>query len=157
MSKQSRDEIVAAIANAARASQNQTDLLDEAACEMLGINRTDHRCIDILDRHRRMTAGELAEASGLTTGAVTAVLDRMERAGYARRVRDTVDRRRVLVELTPKAHRAVGRIYGPLGDAYVKQMARYTTDQLALILEFLEHGHEVASAHVDRVRALKRS
>jgi DNA-binding MarR family transcriptional regulator len=157
MSKQKRTEIVVAISHEARASQNQTDLLDEAAAEILGINRTDHRCMDILDRHARLTAGELAEASGLTTGAVTSVLDRLERAGYARRVRDTVDRRRVLVQLTPKARRLAGRIYGPLAQAHAKQFDRYTTEQLALILEFIRDGHEVGASQLARVKAMRKT
>jgi DNA-binding MarR family transcriptional regulator len=57
-------------------------------CQKLGINRTDLRCLNIVDNQGPMTAGRLAELSGLTTAAVTTVLDRLERAGYARRVRN---------------------------------------------------------------------
>src|SRR5437588_10284820 len=89
-----------------RANQRATDVVDELICQLLGINRTDARCLDILDQSGSMSAGDLAEASRLTTGAITAVIDRLERAGYARRVPDPSDRRRVLVELTPKADAA---------------------------------------------------
>src|SRR5437588_5726183 len=86
-----------------RAGQRATDVLDELLCQLLGINRTDARCLDILEQEGGMSAGDLAEASRLSTGAITAVLDRLERAGYARRVPDPSDRRRVLVEATSKA------------------------------------------------------
>src|SRR5919109_1824865 len=94
-----------------RASQNATDRFDQAVADALGLNRTDMRCLDILDREGRMTAGRLAEATGLTTGAVTTVLDRLEQAGYARRVRDTDDRRRVYVEVTEETRRRAGSFY----------------------------------------------
>jgi DNA-binding MarR family transcriptional regulator len=85
-----------------RRSQNATDRFDQAVADALGMNRTDMRCIDVLQREGPVTAGRLAEATGLTTGAMTTALDRLERAGYARRTRDAADRRRVVVELTPK-------------------------------------------------------
>jgi hypothetical protein len=74
---------------------------DEVAYEKLGINRTDGRCLDIVENQGPLTAGELAELSGLTTAAVTSVLDRLEQAGYARRVRSEPGQRQVMVELTP--------------------------------------------------------
>src|SRR4030081_192565 len=83
-----------------RAGQRATDAIDEASGRLLGINRTDGHCMDLLDERGQMTAGHLAEATGLTTGAITAVLDRLEKLGYVHRIRDTADRRRVLVELT---------------------------------------------------------
>ena len=100
MSRQSKDELIAELSNEVRASQSATDQMDDAACRALGINRTDGRCLDIVDREGPVSAGRLAEASGLTTAAVTAVIDRLEKVGYARRLSDANDRRRVLVELT---------------------------------------------------------
>ena len=91
-----------------RANQRPTDVVDELVSQLMGINRTDSRCMDILDQHGSMSAGDLAEASRLTTGAITAVIDRLERAGFARRVPDPSDRRRVLVELDAEGVR--GRV-----------------------------------------------
>ncbi|HZD79103.1 MAG TPA: MarR family transcriptional regulator, partial [Actinomycetota bacterium] len=67
-----------------RAAQTASDVLDEAAVGVMGINRTDGRCLEIMERSGGLTAGRLASESGLTTGAVTAVLDRLEQAGYVR-------------------------------------------------------------------------
>src|SRR3978361_161963 len=113
MSRQSKSELIAELADEVRAGQVAVDLMDDAACRAMGINRTDGRCMDIIDREGPVAAGRLAEASGLTTAAVTAVLDRLEKAGYARRLADPPDRRRVLVELTPLMRERGQVIWGP--------------------------------------------
>ena len=86
-----REALLQQLGDAVREFQRAADAMDDAACARLGINRTDARCMDVLDHRGRMTAGELAQASGLSTGAVTGVLDRLERLGYVRRLRDTED------------------------------------------------------------------
>src|ERR1700730_14985605 len=86
------DELITEV----RRSQNATDRFDQAVADALGLNRTDMGCLDLIE-----PAGPVQ--TGLPSGAITTVLDRIERAGYARRVSDASDRRRVLVELTPKA------------------------------------------------------
>ncbi len=135
-----------------RAGQRATDAVDEAAAQALGVNRTDSKCIDILDQHGQMSAGELARQSGLTTGAVTAVLDRLERAGYVRRVADPDDRRRVLVELTPQLKRTIEELMGPLGDTGAPLLDRYSDEQLELLIEFTRVGRELQERHADWLR-----
>ena len=102
MSKDSRDELIEAFVAAVRASQTATEMLDAAIADHLGIHPTALRCLDILDQGGPMTAGKLAERARLSPGATTALLDRLEEKGLARRTRDTTDRRRVLVEATPE-------------------------------------------------------
>ena len=97
-----------------RLQQIASDKMDDAFCRMTGINLTDGRCLDLLDVHEGLTAGELAEAASLSPGAVTTVLDRLERMGLVTRTRDEADRRRVLVELTPKARELAYSAYGPV-------------------------------------------
>ena len=86
-----------------RGSQNATARFDQAVADAAGLNRTDMRIIAALDQEGPVPAGRLAEVTGLSSGAMTTALDRLERAGYARRARDTGDRRRVLGELTEQA------------------------------------------------------
>jgi DNA-binding MarR family transcriptional regulator len=131
--------------------QTSVDAFDEAAAESLGLNRTDLRCVSRLYTRGPMTAGELANASGLTAGALTTALDRLEQAGYATRVRDTADRRRVLVELTPLAHRRIGELWDPVGDEGKKELGRYTRDQLLLIRDFLDRSIALQTRHIDRL------
>ena len=154
MSSELREELIQKLNHAVREQQNVVDEFDEAACHVLGINRTDARCMDILDRAGRMTAGELAAASGLSSGALTALLDRMERAGYVRRTHDTVDRRRVFVEMTDEARAAAEEIWGPIAEQALAGWDAYTDDQLRFILGFVEGARDFLSAHIDRVRAM---
>jgi DNA-binding MarR family transcriptional regulator len=137
-----------------RMHQNAQDAFDDLACHQLGINRTDGRCLDILDQNRRMTAGELAKASGLTTGAITTLLDRLERKGYVRRIRDEVDRRRVLVEPTEEARRRTWEIWGPIAEEAGADFARFTDEELIFLRDFLRGGREFLARHTARVRAL---
>jgi DNA-binding MarR family transcriptional regulator len=125
---------------------------DQVTADRLGINRTDRNCLDVIQRHGGVTAGELAREAGLTTGAVTAVLDRLEDKGYVRRVRDTEDRRRVKVEVTPEFHEEAKRIYWPLMEEWAEIMRRPTVQQLEAMVEFMREANEVKPRHIGRVR-----
>jgi DNA-binding MarR family transcriptional regulator len=132
-----REEASKQLADAIRTYHVAFEAVDDAACEYMGINRTDLRCLDILGRAGPMTAGRLAEESKLTNAAVTVVLDRMERAGYMRRVRDTVDRRRVMVDATPQAHKRAWALYGKIAENLHEQLERYSDEELELLRDFL--------------------
>jgi DNA-binding MarR family transcriptional regulator len=140
-----------------RQSQNATDRFDQAVADALGLNRTDMRCLDVVDREGPVPAGRLAEATGLTTAAITTVLDRLERAGYARRVRDPNDRRRVLVELTPAARRAAGSFYEPHAALADSLYDRYTQEEIELLLEFIRFGREFNEREAARVEEESRA
>jgi DNA-binding MarR family transcriptional regulator len=155
MSRQSRKEILGdRLGDLIRESQRGTDITDDLLCQLLGINRTDSRCLDILDQRGQMSAGALAQESGLSTGAITAVIDRLHKAGYAERVPDPADRRRVLVELTDKA-RAAGYelMAGPMVAAGEKLLERYSERDLELIIDFMERGAEIREHHIEWLRA----
>jgi DNA-binding MarR family transcriptional regulator len=154
MSRRSKDELIREVIQLAREHQAANDAFDVVAYEKLGINRTDGRCLDILENQGPMTAGRLAELSGLTTAAVTAVLDRLEKAGYARRVRDQKDRRQVIVELTPLLAERGAKIWGPLGKEAVAEIGRLSAEQLKLVMEFFRRGRDVNRRHIERVRSL---
>jgi DNA-binding MarR family transcriptional regulator len=131
-------------------------IADQAVADYLGINRTDARCLDIIGRLGGVSAGRLARESGLSTGAVTTVLDRLERAGYARRTSDPGDRRRVLVALTPAAREANEMLFGPLVESSTAQLSRYSEAQLALLRDYHRDGRALLEAHAERVRGLLR-
>ncbi len=136
-----------------RSSQRATDAVDELIAELLGVNRTDSRCLDILDQHGRMSAGQLAELSGLSTGAITAVIDRLEQASYAQRIADPNDRRRVLVELTPKTRELSWELMGePMTEAAKPLTDRYSTEELELLLDFTLRSRELQERHADWLR-----
>lgn len=137
-----RQAVLHELTAAVRAGQVATDMVDQAVADLLGVHRTDMRCMDVLDQRGRMTAGQLAEASGLTTGAVTAMLDRMERAGYITRVRDSEDRRRVLVELTPHAKLEGQKLYASHAERWAEASKRYSDHDLEVLLDFVRLGLE---------------
>ena len=141
---------------AIRAQQNAVDQMDEAAAAFLGINRTDARALDILDQRGPMTAGELAQAMGLSTGAVTTVLDRMERTGFARRVRDQDDRRKVVAEVTEEGRHRSWEIYAPLAERGFEELSRLTDRQLVTIRDLLNRGTEFLIEYAERVREMTR-
>jgi len=119
------------------------DRLDEAVAAQFGLNRTDLRCLGILYRRGRVTAGELADESGLTPGAITTVLDRMERGGYANRVADPADRRRVLVISTAATREVGARLYGEIEVAGRAELEERSADELTLIRDYLRRAREV--------------
>ena len=136
-----------------RHNGNQDRAFDHLAAELLGVNDTDLDCLNIIERRGGVTAGELAEESGLTTGAVTGVIDRLERAGYARRSADEADRRKVVVEVTPAFYERAERIWGPMAREWQELIGgRFTGDQLDVIAEFLSTTTEIGRRHIDRLR-----
>jgi DNA-binding MarR family transcriptional regulator len=153
MSRDRKEQLLHELGDEIRASQRATDTVDELVCELLGINRTDGRCLDILDHQGRMTAGRLGELSGLSSGAVTGVIDRLERGGYARRVPDPEDRRRVLVELTEKTQELSWELMGgPMSEAARPIIERYSEKQLELLLAFTRRGREIQERHAEWLR-----
>jgi DNA-binding MarR family transcriptional regulator len=153
---ESRDDVLSEVAEELRLSGVTNDIADQVVADYLGLNRTDTRCLDIIERLDGVSAGRLASEAGLSTGAVTTVLDRLERAGYARRVQDPGDRRRVLVELTPAARRELQELYAPLTDATMRQLEGYTTDEVSLVRDFMRDNRRLNEAHAERVRARRR-
>jgi DNA-binding MarR family transcriptional regulator len=142
------DELIAAF----RDSGNQDSAFDNLAAERLGVSRTDLHCLNAIENGGGLTAGQLAQAVGLTSGAVTGVIDRLERAGFARRVADPGDRRRVKVEVTPEFYARAGQIWGPLKADWEAELAgRFSAAELTRITEFLRLTSEVGQRHIERL------
>jgi DNA-binding MarR family transcriptional regulator len=149
-------EIFDELVNEIRRSQTATDRFDQAVADALGLNRTDMRCLDVLEREGSVSAGRLAQATGLTSGAMTTALDRLERIGYVRRVRDASDRRRVLVELTPKAQGEAGRFYREHEVRSELAYQSYSAQQLELLLRFIREGREFNEEQAARLEQQNR-
>ncbi len=148
-----KDHLIRDLADAVRAMQRATDSMDQATADYCGINRTDGNCLDLLHERGAMTAGQLAEQAGLSPGAITTVLDRLEANDYVRRVRDADDRRRVMVQVTERMLEITERLYGPLAQAVV-WLRRYSEEELSAILEFVVNSTEVQLERAAEIRAL---
>jgi DNA-binding MarR family transcriptional regulator len=157
MSRELRDELLASLNEEFRLQGVVNDIADQAVADLMRLNRTDARCLDIIERLGQVSAGRLARESGLSTGAVTTVLDHLERAGFARRVPDPADRRRVLVEITPETRRLVDEIYGPLAAAGFQELDHYSEAELVLLRDFLRRARVLQEEHIERVRARLRA
>src|SRR5579872_1742915 len=143
----SRTELIQGIREAASRTGARFILFHQAMAERLGLNLIDLRCLTLAQGEEDMTPGKFAELTGLTTGAITGVIDRLEKARLVKRERDPHDRRRVIVKLLPARKGELDALFAPLGRAMHQALERYTDEQLALILSFFNnHQSCVASA-----------
>jgi DNA-binding MarR family transcriptional regulator len=122
---------------------------DEGLAKKLKLSRTDMRCLDLIGRLGPITAGHLAEESGLTTGAVTFILDRLEEAGMVTRRRDTEDRRRVWVEIVPATRQRLEGLQQPVADEMRQVARRFKADELAIVRDFMRQAKEVFQRQVN--------
>ena len=136
-----------------RTSSAQGVIFSQAMAERLGLNPTDLECLGILSDLGPLTAGQLAELTGLTTGAITGLVDRLEKRGYARRVSDPSDRRRVIVEPVAERVQAIDALFQPLKQATAELCARYSDEELALVLDFLTRCGALLQTETSRLRA----
>jgi DNA-binding MarR family transcriptional regulator len=131
-------------------------LLSQAVADSVGINPTDLEALDLLRRHGLLATGRLAELTGLSTGgAITALIDRLERAGSIRREPDPADRRRVLVRaVLEQAVGELGPLYAELQAEMRALLADYSDEEIDLILGFTARSNQIAAAQIARVRRL---
>jgi DNA-binding MarR family transcriptional regulator len=143
-----REEIIQAIVEKFKEMSIETIMFHQAIADVLGLHITDHKCLDLIHRFGAMPAGRLGELTGLTTGAVTGIIDRLEKAGYVRRTDDPKDRRRTIVEPTRnrKLERKIEMIFMPLHERMHKLLSSYSESELAFLLDamtqFIEQTRE---------------
>jgi DNA-binding MarR family transcriptional regulator len=149
----SKQSAVERVARAADEFGDAAGVVDEAAAAVFGVNRTDLRILGTVLRGP-LTAGQVATAVHLSPAAATTAIQRLAARGYLTREPDPDDRRRAVVALTASARELIERIYGPVGEAGVAALQRWTTSELELIADFLERGRALQLAQADRIRAL---
>lgn len=127
-----------------------TVMFHAKVAERLGLSATDHKCLDLAIRAGEpLTAGRLAQLSGLTTGAVTAVIDRLEKLGYARRVRSETDRRRVFIELPEDQLARVNEITSSLGRSAEAILEKYSAQDQQKIISCLRELTNALRGYAD--------
>src|SRR3954453_11829976 len=130
----------------------QGSFLGQTVAIRFGLSESDIETLEQLIDMGASTAGKLAEVTGLTSGAVTRVIDRLEQAGFVRRVADPADRRRVIVEVVPEKIAAVQSTLNRVGSASAQEIGRYTDAQLALITAFLTRMEQITRDEAPNLR-----
>jgi DNA-binding MarR family transcriptional regulator len=153
-----REEIIQAIIEKRREMSTETIMFHQAVADIFGLHITDHKCLDLIHRYGAMPAGRLAELTGLTTGAVTGIIDRLEEAGYVRRTDDPKDRRRIIVEPTKnkKWERKIETIFIPLHERMHKLLSSYSDSELAFLLDVLTKTLDQSHQELMRLRRLQK-
>jgi DNA-binding MarR family transcriptional regulator len=130
-----------------RIVSTQTVFLHQAIAQTVGLNATDTKCIDLILRGPggSVTAGWLSEMTGLTTGAITHILDRLDKRKFVERVRDTQDRRKVFVRVRPESLEPLIPKYDAIGRAFLSFMERYSDKELQLICEYMEEASKISA------------
>lgn len=142
-----------------RTMSTQTVFLHQALAQSEGLNATDTKCIDLVLRAppEGATAGWLSDMSGLSTGAITHILDRLEKRGFIQRQRDTQDRRKVFIRVRQESLEPLAPKYEAIGKAYMRVVEQYSDEQLQLICEYLQKTSEISQREMAKVIAENRS
>ncbi|MFA1539837.1 MarR family winged helix-turn-helix transcriptional regulator [Actinomadura monticuli] len=132
-----------------------TVLLHHATASKAGLNVTDAQCVNALMLDGPQTPGQLAQLMGITTGgAITAVIDRLERAGYVKRTRDRDDRRRVIIELVAENVAGFGRYFEPISRAFYERLATYTAEEIDVLLRWITENNAAMPGIIEEIRDL---
>src|ERR1700722_2724983 len=131
-------------------------MVHQSVGRVVGLSAVERKCIDVLRRLGPVTAGTIAEHTGLTTGAVTGLMDRLEKAGYVRRERDPHDRRKVVVQLLPNEEMdaLLATAFGPFGDDMAKIAANYSEAERRVIADWIARTTEALVANTHRIMTL---
>ncbi|OPG08420.1 MarR family transcriptional regulator [Microbispora sp. GKU 823] len=145
--------------NENRLAATRAVLFHAAVASRAGLNVTDVNCLALLDKEGPMTPGRLAQWTGLSRGgAVTAVIDRLEKGGFVRRRRDAADRRQVIVELVRDgAYAELQEIFVRFGKAYTALIEEYTDAELAVLLDFVRRSNEIIRGQIAETAGPPRS
>lgn len=155
-SQHRRDVVIERFATLGRQLSQATVFFHEQIAEHVGLSATDHKCLDLaVQAEQPLTAGQIAELSGLSTGAVTGVIDRLERAGFVRRVRDPHDRRKVLVEVSRGSLARYGNVYDGLTAALDRSLVDYTDGELNAIERFVRDMIAALRGEAERLAAVR--
>jgi DNA-binding MarR family transcriptional regulator len=153
-SRPTKQTTIDALVDAFRLNGNLDRAFDNLAARRLGVNLTDLQCLSVIQSRGGVTAGELAAEAGLTSGAITGVIDRLERAGYAAREPDPTDRRRVTIAVTPAFYAAAEGIWAPAKEDWDATLAaRFSGAELDVALRLLDVTNDVARRQLDRLAA----
>jgi len=152
-----RKELILAVKMAGREQSSANVRLLNTIGAQLGLSINDEKALDILNQYGPLTAGAIAEHTGLATPSVTALIDRLEKKDFVRRVRDPEDRRRVIVTLNPQRFAELYALFGSLVHSMDEMLAPYSDEQLLVILDFLGRSSQFMRAEASRLNQESRA
>lgn len=152
--RRARSELLESLEKGFRDSSMVGIMLHQTIAERLGLHITDHKCMGLLCEFGPLSAGKLAELTGLTTGAITGVLNRLEKRGYARRIPNPKDRRNINVEAL-NVEKFYGRMNDLLGSLHKRMTAlssKYSIEEMSLIDNFIKYAVAISREETFRLR-----
>jgi DNA-binding MarR family transcriptional regulator len=149
-----RAALLRELEHAVRRSSALGVIFGQTVASNAGVSSSDLECLDFLNLEGRVTAGRLAEVTGLTTGAITGVVDRLEKAGFVRRARDDSDRRKVFIEIVPENIARVGRFYEHLQRSMMQVWSTYSDTELKLLLRFMIQSSETMLGAIEHLKTM---
>ncbi|AME06505.1 MarR family transcriptional regulator [Bacillus siamensis] len=135
-----------------RKMATRTILFHQAAAQSLGLFPTDLKSADILNEAGPMTAGELGKKTGLSTGSVTALIDRLEKAGYVMRKKDPEDKRRVIIVPLTAGKANVKQLFSSLSQSTISLCRQYKEEELHLIFDFLKKVTDIMEDELEKLK-----
>jgi DNA-binding MarR family transcriptional regulator len=149
-----REETILTIVERFRELSMETIMFHQAIADVLGLHITDHKSLDLIYRFGPMPAGKLGDLTGLTNGAVTGIIDRLEKAGYVKRKSDPNDRRKTIVESAKnrKLENKIEEIFMPLHERMYKLLSSYSDNELAFLLKLMTVFIEYTDQESNRLR-----
>ncbi|MCM3446191.1 MULTISPECIES: MarR family transcriptional regulator [Bacillus] len=135
-----------------RKMATRTILFHQAAAQSLGLFPTDLKSADILNEAGPMTAGELGKKTGLSTGSVTALIDRLEKAGYVMRKKDPEDKRRVIIVPLTAGKANVKKLFSSLSQSTISLCRQYKEEELQLIFDFLGKATDMMEDELEKLK-----
>lgn len=149
-----RSALLAELSTESRRYMAAYALFNQAVADHLRIHPTDLQCLNLLSLEAEpVTTGRIAELTGLTTGSATRLVDRLERAGYVTRERDTADRRRVLVATVPERMAEFGAVWERLSGDWAAMFEAYDDDEVALLIAHMRRTVELGAGQTARLRS----
>lgn len=151
-SESSRAQLQHALILALQTVSGQSVLFSHALAGRLKMNPTDLECLGVVMASGPMTAGRLAEETGLTTGAITGIVDRLEQHGHVQRERDQKDRRRVYIHVNHQSLGQIAPLFESMEASMEKLCTRYSDAELRAILDFMQAATEITRAETFNLR-----
>lgn len=149
---QAREQIMSHLISLIHKQTRTAVLFVQTVSKITGINPTDIKCLDFLSEVHSATAGDLAKVTGLTTGAVTSVIDRLENAGFVKREADSNDRRKIIIRLTAEHPNNLKLVHDLFANQIPNVLSGYKTDELKLIADW---NAKMTAAFLDEIEKLR--